>query len=414
MELLHERCAALDIGKKDLKACVRTPNPAGKRSRRQEIRTYATTTNALLELRDWLVGERVSLVVMEATGDYWRAAFYLLEDALDVILVNAAHAKGLPGRKTDVCDAAWLCQLGECGLLRASFVPPEPIRQLRDLTRYRTTLSVERSREAQRLEKELEDAGIKLSSVATDILGVSGRAMLAALIDGERDPQVLAQLAKARMRSKIPQLVQALIGNFGEHHAFLCRLHLQRIDELAAAIGQLSARIEEQMRPFAAQLARLATIPGVGQSVAEVIVAETGADMGRFDTAAHLASWAGVCPGQHESAGKRRSGKTRHGNRWLLGALGTAAMAAARTKDATYLGARYQRLAHRLGKKKAIVAVEHSILIAAWHMLANDVDYADLGGDYFARLDPELAMRRIVRQANTLGFTVRFDPIQAA
>ena len=293
-------------------------------------------------------------------------------------------------------------------------VPPEPIRQLRDLTRYRTTLSVERSREAQRLEKELEDAGIKLSSVATDILGVSGRAMLAALIGGERDPQVLAQLAKARMRSKIPQLVQALIGNFGEHHAFLCRLHLQRIDELTAAIGQLSARIEEQMRPFAAQLARLATIPGVGQSVAEVIVAETGADMGRFDTAAHLASWAGVCPGQHESAGKRRSGKTRHGNRWLVGALGTAAMAAARTKDATYLGARYQRLAHRLGKKKAIVAVEHSILIAAWHMLANDVDYADLGGDYFARLDPELAMRRIVRQANTLGFTVRFDPIQAA
>jgi transposase len=414
MELLHERCAALDIGKKDLKACVRTPNPAGKRSRRQEIRTYATTTNALLELRDWLVAERVSLVVMEATSDYWRAAFYLLEDALDVILVNAAHAKGLPGRKTDVCDAAWLCQLGECGLLRASFVPPEPIRQLRDLTRYRTTLSVERSREAQRLEKELEDAGIKLSSVATDILGVSGRAMLAALIGGERDPQVLAQLAKARMRSKIPQLVQALIGNFGEHHAFLCRLHLQRIDELTAAIGQLSARIEEQMRPFAAQLARLATIPGVGQSVAEVIVAETGADMGRFDTAAHLASWAGVCPGQHESAGKRRSGKTRHGNRWLLGALGTAAMAAARTKDATYLGARYQRLAHRLGKKKAIVAVEHSILIAAWHMLANDVDYADLGGDYFARLDPELAMRRIVRQANTLGFIVRFDPIQAA
>jgi transposase len=414
MELLHERCAALDIGKKDLKACVRTPNPAGKRSRRQEIRTYATTTNALLELRDWLVAERVSLVVMEATGDYWRAAFYLLEDGLDVILVNAAHAKGLPGRKTDVCDAAWLCQLGECGLLRASFVPPEPIRQLRDLTRYRTTLSVERSREAQRLEKELEDAGIKLSSVATDILGVSGRAMLAALIGGERDPLVLAQLAKARMRSKIPQLMQALIGNFGEHHAFLCRLHLQRIDELTAAIGQLSARIEEQMRPFAAQLARLATIPGVGQSVAEVIVAETGADMGRFDTAAHLASWAGVCPGQHESAGKRRSGKTRHGNRWLLGALGTAAMAAARTKDATYLGARYQRLAHRLGKKKAIVAVEHSILIAAWHMLANDVDYADLGGDYFARLDPELAMRRIVRQANTLGFTVRFDPIQAA
>ena len=414
MELLHERCAALDIGKKDLKACVRTPNPAGKRSRRQEIRTYATTTNALLELRDWLVAERVSLVVMEATGDYWRAAFYLLEDDLNVILVNAAHAKGLPGRKTDVCDAAWLCQLGECGLLRASFVPPEPIRQLRDLTRYRTTLTVERSREAQRLEKELEDAGIKLSSVATDILGVSGRAMLVALIDGERDVRVLAEMAKARMRSKIPQLVQALTGNFGEHHAFLCRLHLERIDQLSASILALSSRIEEQMRPFSRRLDQLATIPGVGQSVAEVIIAETGGDMSRFRTAAHLASWAGVCPGHHESAGKRKSGKTRHGNRWLVGALGTAAMAAARTKDTTYLGARYQRLAHRIGKKKAIVAVEHSILTAVWHMLTDDLDYTDLGGDYFARLDPEHAMRRIVRQANTLGFTVRFDPIQAA
>jgi transposase len=310
-----------------------------------------------------------------------------------------------------VCDAAWLCQLGECGLLRVSFVPPEPIRQLRDLTRYRTTLATERTLEAQRLEKELEDAGIKLSSVATDILGVSGRAMMTALIAGERDPQVLAEMVKARMR---PQLVQALTGNFGEHHAFLCRLHLQRIDQLTAAIGELSARIEEQMRPFAHQLERLSTIPGVGQAVAEVIIAETGADMSRFPTAGHLTSWAGVCPGQHESAGKRRSGKTRHGDRWLTGTLGTAAMAAARTKDTTYLGARYQRLARRLGKKKALVAVQHSILTAIWHMLANDVDYADLGGHYFARLDPDLAMRRIVRQANALGFTVRFDPIQAA
>ena len=216
------------------------------------------------------------------------------------------------------------------------------------------------------------------------------------------------------MRPKIPQLVAALTGNFGEHHAFLCRLHLERIDQLTAAIGELSARIEEQMLPFARQLEYLATIPGVGQSVAEVIVAETGADMSRFRTAAHLASWAGVCPGHHESAGKRGSGKTRHGNRWLTGALGTAALAAARTKDTTYLGARYRRLTRRAGKKKALVAVEHSILIAVWHMLTNDVEYTDLGGDYFARLDPERAMRRIVRQANALGFTVRFDPIQAA
>ena len=414
MELLHARCAALDIGKKELKACVRLPPLPGRRARRQEIRTFATTTNALLELWDWLVAEQVTLVVLEATGDYWRGAFYLLEDTLNVMLVNAAHAKGLPGRKTDVSDAAWLCQLGECGLLKASFVPPEPIRQLRDLTRYRSTLATERSREAQRLEKELEDAGIKLASVATDILGVSGRAMLAALIDGERDVHVLAEMAKARMRPKIPQLVQALTGNFGDHHAFLCRLHLERIDQLTTAIGELSARIEEQIRPFARQLEQLATIPGVGQVVAEVIIAETGADMTRFRTAGHLASWAGVCPGHHESAGKKKSGKTRHGNRWLGGALGTAAMAAARTKHTTYLGARYQRLTPRLGKTKALVALQHSILTAVWHMLTDNTDYHDLGGNYFTRRDPQAAMRRITRHANALGFTVRFDPLPAA
>jgi transposase len=413
MDVLHQRCAALDIGKKDLKACVRTPSPSGRRSRRQETRTFATTTNALLELREWLLAEKVTLVVMEATGDYWRGAFYLLEDCLDVILVNAAHAKGLPGRKTDVADAAWLCQLGECGLLKASFVPPEPIRHLRDLTRYRSTLGSELSREAQRLEKELEDAGIKLSTVATDILGVSGRAMLEALIEGERDVHVLAQMAKARMRPKIPALVEALTGNFGEHHAFLCRLHLNRIDQLKAAINELSARIEEQMRPFAHQLELLETIPGIGRITAEVVIAETGADMTRFRTAGHLASWAGVCPGHHESAGKSKSGRTRHGNRWLGAALGTAAMAASRTRDRTFLGARYMRLVPRLGKKKALVAVEHSLLTAVWHMLTHDTAYHDLGGDYFAKHDPERALRRITRQANALGLTVRFEPIGA-
>lgn len=414
MDVLHERCAALDIGKKELKACVRTPNPKRRNSRRQEIRTFATTTNALLELRDWLVAEQVTLVVLEATGDYWRGAFYLLEDVLNVILVNAAHAKGLPGRKTDVSDSAWLCQMGECGLLRASFVPPEPIRHLRDLTRYRATLATERTREAQRLEKELEDAGIKISSVATDILGKSGRAMLTALIEGERDVHAMAEMARGRMRPKIPALVEALTGNFGEHHAFLCRMHLERIDQISATILELSTRIEEEMRPFSSQLQHLSTIPGVGRATAEVIIAETGGDMARFPTPEHLASWAGVCPGHHESAGKRKSGKTRHGNKWLGGALGTAALAAARTKDTTYLGARYARLVRRMGGKKAIVAVEHSILTAVWHILTDNVDYHDLGGDYFARRDPEAAMRRIIRQANALGYTVRFDPIQAA
>ena len=411
MDVLHDRCAGLDIGKKDLKACVRTPSPTRRNSRRQEIRTFATTTNALLQLRDWLVEQQVTLVVLEATGDYWRGVYYLLEDTLNVMLVNAAHAKGLPGRKTDVSDSAWLAQLGECGLLKPSFVPPEPVRHLRDLTRYRATLAVERTREAQRLEKELEDAGIKISSVATDILGASGRAMLAALIAGEDDAQVMADMARGRLRTKIPALAQALTGNFGEHHSFLCRLHLTRIDELSATIEELSTRIEAEMRPFAHQIEHLVTIPGVKKRTAEVIIAETGADMTRFRTPANLASWAGVCPGHHESAGIHRSGKRRHGNRWLGGALGTAAMAAGRTRERTYLGARYARLVPRLGKQKTIVAVEHSILIAVWHMLSDNVDYHDLGGDYFTKQDPQRAIRRIIRQANALGMTVRLDPI---
>jgi transposase len=410
MELMHERCAALDIGKRDLKACVRTPGTR-KRSRGQEIRTFATTTNSLLELRDWLVEQRVTLVVMEATGDYWRGAFYLLEDALNVMLVNAAHVKGLPGRKTDVSDAAWLCQLGECGLVRASFVPPEPVRHLRDLTRYRTVLAQERVREAQRLEKELEDAGIKLSGVASDLLGKSARAMLSAMIGGEHDAEALADMALGRMRSKIPQLVEALTGNFGEHHAFLCRLHLERIDGLNAAIVELSGRIAEQMRPFSRQIELLQTIPGVARGVAEVVIAETGGDMRRFPTAGRLASWAGLCPGHHESAGRRKSGKTRPGNTWLAGALGNAALTAGRTKD-TYLAARYRRLKPRLGTKKTIVAVQHKIVTAVWHMLTDDAEYHDLGADYFTRLDPARAMRRIVHQANALGYTVRFDPVQ--
>jgi transposase len=405
MELLHERCAALDIGKKELKACVRQPPVPGRKARRQEIRTFATTTNALLELRDWLIASQVTLVVMEATSDYWRGAFYLLEDDLNVILVNAAHAKGLPGRKTDVADAAWLCQLGECGLLKASFVPPEPIRQLRDLTRYRATLAAERSREASRLEKELEDAGIKLSAVATDILGVSVRLMIEALIDGEQDVHVLAELAKTRMRKKTPDLVEALTGNFREHHAFLCRLHLRRIDQITADIVEVSARIEEEMRPFARQLELLQTIPGIGQSNAEVIIAETGADMSRFRTAGNLASWAGTTPGHYESAGKRRSGKTRHGNRWLSGTLGIATMSAGKTKN-TYLSARYRRLVPRLGKKKALVALQHSMLVAIWHMLSTDTPHHDLGDDFFDTLDPDRAKRRAIAQLHRLGYQV--------
>jgi transposase len=413
MDVLHDRCAAVDVGKAEVTVCLRTP---GKRrnTRHTEVRTFTTMTNALLAMRDWLIAERVSLVVMEATGDYWRPPFYLLEGDLQVELVNAKQVKAMPGRKSDVADAVWLCQLAECGLLRASFVPPEPIRQLRDLTRYRQVLLEERTREAHRLEKELEDAGIKLSVVASDILGVSGRAMLAALIDGERDVAVLADLARGRMRPKIPDLQQAMVGRFGPHHAFLCRMHLDRIDALDRDITTLSRRIEAVIAPFQHLLTRLDTIPGVNQRVAEVIIAETGGDMSRFPTPAHLASWAGVCPGNHASGGKRKSGKTRKGDRWLTGSLGVAALAALRAND-TYLAAQYRRLIRRLGnKQKALVALEHSILTSVWHMLSSNTDYHDLGGDYFLRRDPDRERRRAITALNKLGYAVTLNPIEPA
>jgi transposase len=283
VEVLHDRCAALDVSKRDVKVCLRTP---GKRrnQRTTVVRTFATTTNDLLAVRDWLVAEKVTLVVMEATGDYWRAPYYLLEDALNVQLINARQVKAMPGRKTDVSDSVWLAQLAECGLLRASFVPPPAIRQLRDLTRYRSVLADEQTREAQRLEKELEDAGIKLSCFTTDILGVSGRAMIEALIRGERDPHVLAEMARGRMRPKIPHLVEAMIGRFGEHHAFLCRMHLDHIDALDRDVATLTARIEQLMRPYGPAIEHLDTVPGINQCVAEVIIAETGGEMSRFPT----------------------------------------------------------------------------------------------------------------------------------
>ncbi|HYY88361.1 MAG TPA: IS110 family transposase, partial [Chloroflexota bacterium] len=297
-----QRCAGLDIGKSDLKACVRVPGPRG--GRHHEVRTFTTTTSGLLELRDWLTSHQVIRVGMEATGVYWKPVYYMLEDAFDTQLLNARHMHNVPGRKTDVSDAAWIAQLVEHGLVRPSFVPPPPIRRLRDLTRYRSAVTAERSRDKQRLEKVLEDAGIKLSVVATDILGVSGRAMLGALIAGERDPAVLADLARARMRAKLAELRLALVGRFDDHHAFLCQVILERIDAATATIAKLTAQIDAEIAPFQTTVERLATIPGVGIRLAQVIIAETGGDMSRFATAAHLASWAGMCPGNNESAGK--------------------------------------------------------------------------------------------------------------
>ena len=409
MDVIHPRCAGLDISKKDAKVCVRIADE-GRRKATETVTTWSSMTNQILALREHLIAQRVTCAVMEATGDYWKPFYYLLEDleGVQVMLVNARDAKNLPGRKTDVSDAAWLAQLGAHGLLRASFVPPEPIRELRDLTRTRTAITRERSREVQRMEKLLEDAGIKLSSVATDIMGVSGRAMLQAMIDGQREPVVLADLAKRRLRSKTPELVEALTGRFREHHAFLARMHLGLIDQHTRAITELTERIEVVIEPFRAFRQLICSMPGVSTLVADVITAETGADMSRCPTAGHLASWAGVCPGHHESAGRVKSTRTRPGNPYLKGALGTAAMAAGRSKD-TYLGARYRRLSARIGKSKAIVATEHTILVAIWNMAHTGALYDDPGADYYAQLRPDRTKRRAIGQLEAMGYTVTLD-----
>ncbi len=398
------------MSKRDAKVCVRIAGP-GRRAASSTTTTWTAMTNQILALRDHLVTQQVTLVVLEATGDYWKPFYYLLEDGpFEVMLVNARHAKNLPGRKSDVSDAAWLAQLGAHGLVRGSFVPPEPIRQLRDLTRTRTAITRERTREIQRLEKLLEDAGIKLSSVATDITGVSSRAMLEALIAGQRDPGALAELARRRLRAKIPVLTEALTGRFTAHHAFLARVHLNLIDQHTQAINEVTAQIEVVIAPFRLARELLCTIPGVSTTVADIMIAETGADMTRFPSAAHLASWAGTCPGSHESAGRVKSTRTRPGNLYLKGALGIAAMAAARTKD-TYLAAKYRRVASRRGPIKAIVAIEHAILIATWHMLTHGAVYEDPGGDYYTRRDPAKARERAVGQLRAMGYTVTLEPL---
>lgn len=410
MDPVVERCAGIDIGKATLKATVRVQGGPGRKTRR-EVRTFQTTTPALLELRDWLVGERVTLVGMESTGVFWKPIYYLLEDVVECWLLNARHLKKVPGRKTDVSDSEWIAELVAHGLVGPSFVPRPPIRRLRDLTRYRTALTQERTREVQRLQNLLEDAGIKLSCVVSDITGTSARRMLAALIDGERDPRVLAEFAHGRMRPKIPELQQALVGHFGDHHARLCSKMLAHIDGLAATIAELTAEIDEEVRPFHQARERLASVPGVSDRVAEVIIAETGADMSRFLTAQRLASWAGMCPGNNESAGKHFTGRTRKGNRWLRGALGEAAAAASKSRD-TYLSARYRRLAARRGTKRAQVAIGHDILVAAWFILSHHVDYHDLGVDYFTThaMDPQRKATRLTEQLQALGYRVTLEP----
>jgi transposase len=406
MDRIVERPAGLDVHQASVTACVRVWSD---RKLVEHVAEFSTTVQGLLGLRDWLEALSVHQVAMEATGVYWKPVWAVLEDSLELMLVNARHVKAVPGRKTDIKDAQWLCQLLEAGLLKASFVPPKPIRTLRNLTRYRKTQINDRSREAARLHKILEDAGIKLGLVATDIMGKSGRDMLDALVRGTTDPEVLAELARGRLRAKIPALREALEGRFGAEHSLIVSQILAHIDFLDEAIDRLSVEIDQQIAPFAAQRDLLMSIPGVKQRVAEVVIAEIGVDMTAFPTPKHLASWAKVCPSNDESAGKRRSGKTGKGDKWLKATLAEASSAATRTKN-SYLAAQYQRLRGRRGHNKALTAVSHSILTAAWHMLTNGELYRDPGPDYFTRQNPDRVTKRLVRQLEALGHHVTIEP----
>lgn len=411
MDAIIQRCCGLDVHKKVVVACLITPGSG--REPGKEIRSFGTMTADLLELSDWLGVAGCTHVAMESTGVYWKPIYNLLEGSFELLLVNAQHIKTVPGRKTDVKDCEWIAELLQHGLLRGSLVPQQPERELRELTRYRSSLVRERTAEINRLQKTLEGANIKLASVASQVTGVSGRAMLDALVAGTTDVTVLAQLAKGRLREKIPQLQRALVGQFGSHQSFMVARQLAHIDFLDDAIEQVSKEVAERVRPFEAALERLDTIPGVGRWTAEVMVAEIGTDMGHFPSAGHLASWAGMCPGNHESAGKRQSGKTRKGSKWLRVTLTEAAQAAGRGKG-TYLASQYHRLAARRGKKKAAIAIGHTILVIAYHILKRHTTYHDLGSDYFDQRQSQALRSRLVHRLEGLGYGVSLTPLPLA
>lgn len=407
MENICGCCAGLDVHRDSVEACVRRIEPSG--GLHQETRRWETMTRDILLMADWMATQGVTQVAMESTGVYWKPIYNILENRFTVLLVNAQHLKRVPGRKTDIRDCQWIAQLLQHGLLKASFIPPRPQRELRDLTRHRTQLVEERTRTVNRIQKVLEDANIKLAAVAADITGVSGRAMLHALIDGEEDPTRLADLAQRRLRGKIPELEKALHGHITEHHRFLLRLLGKELDQQDVLIAELQARIEEVTRPFSAEIERLDAVPGVDRHVIHVVLAEVGMDMRPFPTHQHVAAWAGMSPGNEESAGKRLRQRITPGNRWLKRTLVQAAWAASHTKN-TYLASQYRRLAGRRGKKRALVAVGHSMLVILYHLLKERTTYVDLGGDFFDRLEPERLTRYYVKRLERLGHSVTLTP----
>ena len=404
MDIVNARCAGLDVHKATVVACARVPGPE-RGERRGGTKTFATTTRGLNELSDWLRARRITHVAMESTGVYWRPVYAVLEGTVEVMLVNARHVKMLPGRKTDVRDCEWLAQLLECGLLRGSFVPPPAVRDLRDLTRLRKALVRERNHHVNRIEKTLELAPLKISGLITDLMGKTGRAILHALSAGVDDPDQLAGYAQGLLRKKQAALREALVGRLTPHYAFLLPQHLSLIEAVDAHLATLETRIEVAMAPIAEAAALVQTMPGIGVRAAQAILAETGIDMSRFPTAAHFASWARLCPGNHESAGKRLPATTGKGATWLRATLQEAAWAAVRSKK-SYYRALYHRLKGRGGPKKAIVAVQHAMLVALWHMLTRGVAHQDLGADYFDQHQTERIRRHHVRRLEKLGYQV--------
>jgi transposase len=411
MQVIYERCCGIDVHKQTVVACAVVSGAAGQALK--ETRTFGTMTEHLGALADWLAELGVTHVTMESTGVYWKPVFNLLDGRFAILVVNAERIKAIAGRKTDVQDAEWLADLLRHGLLKGSFIPSELLRELRDLTRYRTKLGDERKSEINCVQKVLEDANIKLASVASDVMGVSGRAMLAELVQGQTDAATMAELARGRLRDKLDLLQQALSGRVRPHHRYMLAQHLAHIDYLDAAIAELDRQIAEQMRPFAAALATWDSLPGINQRLAQIIVAEIGPDLQPFEDAEHLASWAGMCPGNNESAGKRKSGRTRKGSPWLRRALIEAAHGAAHTKH-KYFQALYRRLASRRGRQRAAVAVGHSLLVTGYHLITRQTAYEDLGGNYFDERDREAVKRRALRRLEKLGYQVQLTPLAAA